>query len=557
MAAPSFRSFDDARKHYAKTLGDEFRQTSEWLRAPEHSHSLDWVSELTGRLHRWIGTVEGIGLPTVANLAKNLNRRVQTIAPSDRQNTVLLQRNITDCIGLIDQMHTQLHHSASSTQTLNAEAGTIWVLIADDDEALTRPLLSELTRLGFAVACCRSIAEASIWLKQQTPQLIVLAHQLPDGDGLALCRRLTAAPRLQRTAIVLLAADGFDKADAFQAGAQAYYDKPIDVATLTTRLDDLLRQHAYQASRHRLLIVDADDTRAKQLAASLQHHGFDAAICLSTRRLFELASTQQSEILLLRTPVASRALSLCRLIRQEERLLTTPIVVMVESAGSRFTLQGLEAGADLVVEDDAQPKMLAAMMTAHLERLRTLAAMADRDGLTGLWNHDYFVRHLAMEVERATRYGGQFVLALADLDDFKQLNDTHGHLIGDRALQHVAYFLKRRFRRTDIVARYGGEEFAIILQHTTLSQASRVLTDACDAALSLRVPGARGGMIPMSFSMGAAEFPIHGWDTDSIFQAADQALYEAKRLGKHRIAFAPNTLSTAEPGARDLSATNS
>lgn len=565
MPTPDTRSFDEARQRYADQLSRELRDTSSWLSAPHQAASTEWITELTDHLRRWIGTGEGFGFPVVVRLAKNLTQRVQTLARQAPTDATPTSRDLAECLGVIGQMRDQLQRAAAQQAQLpRADAPTPSILLVDHREELAQPLMSELTRLGFATHGCRSIAEARDWLKQRTPHAIVLSRRLPDGDGLAFCRRLAAQRRHHATTLVVLADDdhGPQKADALlrppmrqwrtsqqqalRAGAHAYYDQPADPLLVAMRLDDLLRRRAQQAAKPRVLIADPDATRTGRLIRALQQHGFDPSTEHDPDRLMETIAIRRPDVVLLRS---SANFSLCRLLRQEEQLTATPIILLTPATDDRTSLKGLEAGADDVLAASTSPATLAAAMRMRLSRLRQLTIMADRDGLTGLWNRDYFARHLAVEVERATRYGGQFVLAIADLDDFKRLNDTYGHLTGDRALQQVAYFLKRRFRRTDLVARYGGEEFVILLYQTTLAQARRVLIAACETPPALRLPGGDEMTIPLSFSMGAAEFPTHGWDTDSIFHAADQALYEAKHLGKRRIECAP--LAPAEPVSAD------
>jgi diguanylate cyclase (GGDEF)-like protein len=155
--------------------------------------------------------------------------------------------------------------------------------------------------------------------------------------------------------------------------------------------------------------------------------------------------------------------------------------------------------------------------------------MADTDGLTGIANRRSFETMLERELSRAQRNGDQVTLVMLDVDNFKKLNDTHGHQTGDEVLKLVAQSLVINCRGFDTPARYGGEEFAVILP-------------SCSSKESL-IAGERlrGGVgqaptpVPVSASAGAATFPTHAGDAESLIKAADEALYESKRSGRDRL----------------------
>lgn len=173
------------------------------------------------------------------------------------------------------------------------------------------------------------------------------------------------------------------------------------------------------------------------------------------------------------------------------------------------------------------------------DRLRELAL---RDGLTGLFNHRAFMEQLARELSRCRRYARPFSLLFLDLDDFKIVNDTHGHRVGDDVLRGVAELLcsgPTALRHSDFSARYGGEEFCVILPETSFdggcATAERIRRGLEQFPWLERVPQL---IHPLTVSVGVAGFPDHADSTEGLLEAADAALYEAKRSGKNRVAFA-------------------
>ncbi len=164
-------------------------------------------------------------------------------------------------------------------------------------------------------------------------------------------------------------------------------------------------------------------------------------------------------------------------------------------------------------------------------RAMELRRMAEMDGLTGLKNRRSLEARLAEETERSRRLGGRFSLLFMDLDDFKAINDEHGHLVGDEALKLVARVLQEDSRSVDTVARYGGEEFVVLLPGTDSEGARAFYTRGREKllVLSLKELG-----LPLRLSAGAVGSEAAP-DAGGLMQAADRAMYEAKRGGKDRV----------------------
>jgi diguanylate cyclase (GGDEF)-like protein len=178
---------------------------------------------------------------------------------------------------------------------------------------------------------------------------------------------------------------------------------------------------------------------------------------------------------------------------------------------------------------------LARPLLRSLNRVASVAEQAMLDPLTGTANRRGFERALEVELERSARRGHPCALVTVDLDDFKLVNDRHGHGVGDDVLVMLAERLRDSVRSADMVARLGGEEFALLLPETGLTGALAVAerARAAFAASRIRVKGAEPLAVTASF--GAADFPASP-DRMSLMRDADQALYTAKRLGKNRVA---------------------
>jgi diguanylate cyclase (GGDEF)-like protein len=184
-------------------------------------------------------------------------------------------------------------------------------------------------------------------------------------------------------------------------------------------------------------------------------------------------------------------------------------------------LQSLESVADICAT---------AIQNAHyVERVKQLAYL---DGLTGIFNRRFFELRIMEEIERARRYGTGMAVIMADIDQFKRLNDEFGHVLGDEVLRQVSSLFNQQLRKIDVVCRYGGEEFGILLTQTNAHQAMSIAEKLRKMVAGWQFPG-----VPrtVTISAGAAAFPEHGTTRDELVRTADAALYAAKQAGRNRV----------------------
>jgi diguanylate cyclase (GGDEF)-like protein len=179
---------------------------------------------------------------------------------------------------------------------------------------------------------------------------------------------------------------------------------------------------------------------------------------------------------------------------------------------------------------------LARTLTRLHQRVETQAIT---DPLTGLWNRRYMAQFLEREVDRALRFGHEVSLIIVDVDDFKGINDRHGHLQGDVVLESVADIIRETTRSIDVSARYGGDELALILFETGREGAKALGERLAQRMRETDVPLREGGSMQVTLSLGVATLPDSAGDLESLVDAADRALLRAKRAGKNKLRTAP------------------
>lgn len=296
----------------------------------------------------------------------------------------------------------------------------------------------------------------------------------------------------------------------------------------------------------KVLIAEDHIQQGHLLRNMLRQWGYDAVVVHDGLAALEL----------LRAPEAPRlavldwlmpgmdGIQICREIRKDDERPYAYLVLVTGAGGKQDMLDGLDAGADdyLVKPIDAHElkarlntgKRILTLQEQLLATQRLLREQATRDALTGVWNRAMILELLTREMTRSRREHRPLGVIMADVDHFKRVNDTHGHLGGDVVLCQVAQRLLAVLRPYDTVGRYGGEEFLIVLPGCDAATTA-ALAERLRGSVAAEPMAWEGSRIPVTLSLGVA-----AWDGDegnlaALLQLADHALYRAKNTGRNRV----------------------
>ncbi len=225
-----------------------------------------------------------------------------------------------------------------------------------------------------------------------------------------------------------------------------------------------------------------------------------------------------------------------------------PVIMLTSEEDMEKKIKGFEHGASDYLTKPFDEGELIARVKAHLkikhlqdelkEKNALLQELSGTDDLTKLANRRRFMEHFANEFGRAKRYKSELSFLILDLDFFKQVNDSHGHLAGDSVLVQIANVMKTSVRSSDLVARYGGEEFGLLLPETG-SKGSRIYAERIRKRIEDSKFDAAAKQIHVTVSGGIATYPeISADSVDELWRKADAALYRAKKNGRNRIEIA-------------------
>lgn len=243
--------------------------------------------------------------------------------------------------------------------------------------------------------------------------------------------------------------------------------------------------------------------------------------------------------------------------RADDRTASVPLLVLApRTAGDDLQATCLDRGAADYLQHPLTPRVLLARVDRAVREgreHRRLEAAAQTDGLTGLANFRALDARLRQELDRARRYRTPLAMAMIDLDHLKDVNDRLGHAAGNQVLSAFARRLTRSLRVTDFAARYGGDEFAILLTHQSWREAAVFCERLRRSLITRPLFSPRGDEldVPTTISVGvAAHTPATPRPSgEALLQAADAALYEAKRQGRNQVVISERDLPAASEGA--------
>jgi len=301
----------------------------------------------------------------------------------------------------------------------------------------------------------------------------------------------------------------------------------------------------------RVLLADDDAVSRKMVTAMLRKWGYDVFAVSSGDEAWAVLQGRDAPRLAVLDWVMPGldGVELCRKVRREMpgRDRYFYLILLTAKTSREEIVAGLEAGADDYMVKPFDPSELHVrvgigkrILTLHEELVAAQEALrfqATRDALTGIYNRGAALKRLEEELDRARRENKPLSVLMMDIDHFKKINDTYGHLVGDTVLKEMVRRIQGVLRSYDVVGRFGGEEFVVILPNADGDIAGRV-AERIRAAVSAHPVTDGGVSVSVTLSAGVAASGTT-LAVDALIQAADEALYQAKRTGRNRVCTAP------------------
>jgi two-component system, cell cycle response regulator len=449
------------------------------------------------------------------------------------------------------------------------------ILVVDDLLPNIKLLEAKLNSEYYDVITARSGAEALAIVKSSPPDIILLDVMMPEMDGFETCRRLKADPDAAHIPVVMVTAlsEVEDRVQGLKAGADDFLTKPINDLALFARIRSLVRLKImtdelrlrdqtgvqFGISNNEdvindtegaiVLIIDDDMAQAANISATLTSANNTIEILPDPHQAIDKLLSKDFDLIIISTQLNDTdGLRICSHIRSQEKLRNIPILMLVEEDETHLLVKGLDMGVNDYLITPIDNNEVVARVNTQVRRKRFQDAlkssyqksvsMAITDSLSGLYNRRYFDAHYQTLFDQAQLTGKPLTLMMIDIDHFKLVNDSFGHIVGDEIIKQVSQRVLHNVRVTDLVARYGGEEFVIMLPDTYLVEARDVAERIRNSMASTPFTISAGeGTLPKTISIGMATLQ-KGDSPEELLKRSDKALYVAKEGGRNRTEFA-------------------
>ncbi len=447
------------------------------------------------------------------------------------------------------------------------------LFIIDDDKAALTVLTEYFEHCGLKVYPFKDPPDLEKELKEKEPRAVLLDIVLPGISGVEILQRIKDI----KPDIPVIMMTGYTNDDrrveSLRKGAYTILTKPFESFEEVYHVVNNAMDHYIESLKTTELARRVEETKRLEkiniqeidFLKSLQHmigEAEDSAFVLKNAyallksflnfEYFGALLTYGNEVNIQIYPKVSSNRKLAEVItnillkRMSQGAVNAKLTsaqddyqsLMVElsTTNTVYGFAGLFRGAPFQAQEEATFSKFCSHISVTLEKIRLfqeIKTLSIHDGLTGIYNHTYIINKLNEEIERAKRYHSDLSVMLFDLDNFKDVNDTYGHLAGDFVLQKVAELFTKRLRTIDIVGRYGGEEFLVILPETDLERAY-VVGERLRAGVEQEPFIYEDHHIKLTVSGGIGLYQ-QGHIANDLIKIADNNLYKAKREGKNRL----------------------
>ena len=451
-------------------------------------------------------------------------------------------------------------------------AGRARVLVVDDDR-FQRELVCDALGDRADVIPCANADEALAGLRAGPVELLLCDLEMPGRSGLELVQQVVREHPGTDFVIVTGHASVATAVEAMRMGAADYLEKPVHAEELVLVLERTLGRRRLLTENQRLRdeialhqscrllsgCLEPEDVFAMGLDLALRAVGLSRGFALYRRTAlpgtdgFHCRGFGEAEEVALRESLASKppALEQAGALQRQSRgefhrrlaslgipvgeLLVLPIAGEDAEGGVLCLLGESEPFGEPLLSRAQVVAEHATLALRNAERYRDARDRAFIDDVTEVYNARYLREALDREIRRAERYGTELSILFLDLDRFKLVNDTYGHLVGSNTLRQLSRLLEACVRQVDTVARYGGDEFTILLVDTGERVGRNIAERIRQSVERHGFEAGPGRTLRLSCSLGVATYPAHGRTREALLDASDKAMYRAKSQGRNRV----------------------
>jgi PleD family two-component response regulator len=352
-----------------------------------------------------------------------------------------------------------------------AERDRKLVYLCEDDSYQRLTLATQIGCFGFDVLSFSDPGHLVNAVQSAPPDVIVMDIIFPDRPlgGCDVVQTIQSGREIPLPTIFISSQGSLEnRLSAVRAGSSAFFVKPVNMTELCATLS--LLTSAVKPEPYRIMIVDDEPQLAEFHALILQEAGMITLTINDPLKVMSPLFEFRPDLILMDMYMPGcNGMELAKVIRQVGAYFSIPIVYLSSETDTNKQFQAMQIGGDAFLTKPIEPQRLISSVAVRAERMKIIRSYMVRDSMTGLFNHTTTKEHLDTAVASAQRKQEEVCFAMIDVDNFKMVNDTYGHPMGDRVLIALARLIRQRVRKADIVGRFGGEEFAVVLPGCSLT----------------------------------------------------------------------------------------
>ena len=517
----------------------------EWHSLQGKGWSQDGARALHRSVHGLVGTAGSLGFVKMAKTARRLERRLVALLEGAQPPNRNVSAEVIEWFERIGEDSVSNGDTTLDPSAFEniAEWGTTLfeprnlIVVVEQEDPFARELALRLGQFGFELQMFKRIDEMVVGSVIRRPAAVIMDLSSPDGELIGEEVATKVRDALGEVVPLVFVSNRSDieaRLDAVRAGCSSYFIKPVNYSDVLETLDRLTRS---EPEPYRILIVDDEPDTADFHATSLEAAGLETVTVTDPLDVMSQLVEFQPDVILMDVYMPGcTGLEMAMVIRQEEAFVGVPIVFLSRETDRMKQIAALGEGGDDFFTKPVPPDHLVPAVSARAQRGRTLRLFMEKDGLTGLFRHSRIIEQLEVAVRRADRQHGRLAVAMLDIDGFKEVNDEHGHLVGDQVLKALAYLLRQRLRMSDVLGRFGGDEYVVVMPDTDGRAALQKMDDIRSNFAAIDHETAHRSF-SVTLSCGVGEFPA-ALTSHELIAAADEALYRAKRGGRNQVLLA-------------------
>ncbi len=510
---------------------------------PEEVEALETVRQVS---HKLVGTAGSYGYEKFAMLMRTIEQFSIEIGKTEvgSEQIPIMWNTIEESLRMAMAEAERIAQEAAEMEASkpvddSRPLGPVFarVLMVDEDEAFLDVVehLGRQANVAVIKAPSDGAAMNAALMHQLDAAIVDVKADNPE-KAFKLAIDLRSLPGYDTLPLAFISADaGIRPAvEAAHVGASLHLDKPLDATALEAAVRHLVAIR--QGGRPKVMVVDDDPDFTAKIAFDLRNDNLLVRTVHDPLKLLEALQEFPPDVMLLDVMMPGmNGFEVCQMLRGMPRWRDLPIIFITAEIHIEARVKAFTSGGDDYLPKPVVTEELLARVRVRLEKSRLLKERSDKDTITGLLLRRAFVEQFNAMLADVERANSVMSICLMDVDHFKKVNDTYGHIAGDHVLAGFGGLLLRRFRVDDLRGRWGGEEFIIAFRRENKETMRAAINRVQEEFSKMVFESDDSRQFSVTFSGGVASYPDDGKTLHELLTVADKRLYDAKHAGRRRI----------------------